>query len=135
TYTSYIIYISKSIQPTRQRRMEMPYALRVIAAWLCPVALLISGFSAGVPRDVRDHSSEVQRGQRAFTDYHGERAGIFRKITVADLPEPWATVSVDNGPRLVSRPANAWPQAPAGFKVEQYAAGLDNPREIRTAPN
>ena len=113
----------------------MPYALRVIAAWLCPVALLVSGFSAGVPRDVRDHSAEVQRGQRAFTDYHGERAGIFRKITVADLPEPWATVSVDNGPRLVSRPANAWPQAPAGFKVEQYAAGLDNPREIRTAPN
>jgi len=28
-----------------------------------------------------------------------------------------------------------WPQAPAGFKVELYAAGLDNPRLLRTAPN
>jgi glucose/arabinose dehydrogenase len=27
------------------------------------------------------------------------------------------------------------PQVPAGFKVEQFASGLDNPRIIRTAPN
>jgi len=35
----------------------------------------------------------------------------------------------------VSRPADAWPQAPAGFKVDLFAGGLDNPRLIRTAPN
>jgi len=28
-----------------------------------------------------------------------------------------------------------WPQAPAGFKVELYATGLGEPRQIRTAPN
>ena len=33
------------------------------------------------------------------------------------------------------RPANAWPQAPAGFKVELYAAALDYPRLLRVAPN
>jgi glucose/arabinose dehydrogenase len=36
---------------------------------------------------------------------------------------------------MVARPADAWPKAPAGFKVELYAAGLDNPRLLRTAPN
>ena len=36
---------------------------------------------------------------------------------------------------MVPRPAKAWPQAPTGFKVEQYTTGLENPREIRTAPN
>ena len=36
---------------------------------------------------------------------------------------------------LFPRPANAWPIAPRGFKVELYATGLDNPRLLRTAPN
>ncbi|HYP54594.1 MAG TPA: PQQ-dependent sugar dehydrogenase, partial [Pyrinomonadaceae bacterium] len=43
--------------------------------------------------------------------------------------------SVDNGPRLVARPEGAWPKAPAGFKVEEFAAGLQNPRLVRVAPN
>jgi glucose/arabinose dehydrogenase len=36
---------------------------------------------------------------------------------------------------MVPKPADAWPQAPAGFKVDQYAVGLENPRLIRPAPN
>jgi glucose/arabinose dehydrogenase len=70
-----------------------------------------------------------------FTDYRFEKPGKVRKITLRDLPAPYATKSSGNGPELVARPAKAWPQAPAGFKVELYAAGLDNPRLIRTAPN
>ena len=70
-----------------------------------------------------------------FSDYRTQAPGVMHKITVADLPEPYATTAVDNGPRLVSRPKDAWPKAPAGFKVELYASGLENPREIRTAPN
>ena len=73
--------------------------------------------------------------EEILTDYRGDKPGVVRKITVADLPKPFATQSVDNGPRLVSRPARAWPQAPAGFKVDQYATGLSNPRLARTAPN
>jgi len=42
---------------------------------------------------------------------------------------------VDNGADVVRRPSDAWPQAPAGFKVEQFASKLDNPRLLRTAPN
>jgi glucose/arabinose dehydrogenase len=73
--------------------------------------------------------------QGVFTDYRGEKPGVVHQITVADLPQPYATTSVDNGPRLVSRPADAWPQAPAGFKVDLYATGLTNPRLVRAAPN
>jgi glucose/arabinose dehydrogenase len=45
------------------------------------------------------------------------------------------TKSASNNPKVVARPADAWPQAPQGYKVELYAAGLDNPRLMRTAPN
>jgi len=70
-----------------------------------------------------------------FTDFRYEKPGTVRKITVKDLPQPYATHSADNGARLVARPENLRPVAPAGFKVELYAAALDNPRTLRTAPN
>jgi glucose/arabinose dehydrogenase len=70
-----------------------------------------------------------------FTDFRYEKPGTTRKITVKDLPQPYATDSAQNGAELVARPANAWPVAPAGFKVELFAAGLENPRWLRTAPN
>jgi glucose/arabinose dehydrogenase len=70
-----------------------------------------------------------------FTDFRYEKPGTTRKITVKDLPQPYATTSSDNGAELVARPANAWPVAPAGFKVELFAAGLEEPRWLRTAPN
>ena len=70
-----------------------------------------------------------------FTDFRYEKPGTTRKITAADLPEPYATQSAENGPEVVARPENAWPVAPAGFKVGMYAGGLDGPRLLRTAPN
>src|ERR1035438_2959781 len=70
-----------------------------------------------------------------FTDYRFERPGTFRKITLNDLPAPFATSSAGNGPEVVPRPEKAWPQVPSGFKVDVYANGLDEPRLIRTAPN
>jgi glucose/arabinose dehydrogenase len=91
----------------------------------------------GFPSAVAEQAaaSRILTGTAAFTDYRTQRPGIWRKITVADLPLPYASQSASNGPELIDRPANAWPQAPPGFKVEQYAAGLYNPRIIRTAPN
>ncbi len=74
-------------------------------------------------------------GKAAFTDYSQEHPGVRRKITVADLPQPMEDTSVDNGANVVPRPEGAWPQAPAGFKVEMYAQGFTEPRLIRTAPN
>ena len=70
-----------------------------------------------------------------FTDYRFEKPGTTRHIKVEDLPEPYATQSATAGPKVVARPKDAWPKAPHGFKVEQYATGLNNPRIIRIAPN
>jgi glucose/arabinose dehydrogenase len=70
-----------------------------------------------------------------FTDYRYEEPGKVRHITLQDLPEPYATESATNGPKIVERPAGAWPKALPGFKVHLYATGLHNPRLMRTAPN
>jgi glucose/arabinose dehydrogenase len=70
-----------------------------------------------------------------FTDFRYEKPGQVRKFTLKDLPAPFATASAGNGPKVVARPEGAWPQVPDGFRVEQYAAGLDNPRMVRAAPN
>lgn len=78
--------------------------------------------------------SQTKTGS-VFTDYREQKPGAVHKITAADLPSPESTESADNPPRIVPRPRDAWPQAPAGFKVELYAGGLDRPRLIRTAPN
>lgn len=78
---------------------------------------------------------EALSGDAAFLDHTQIKPGTFRRITAKDLPQPFATKSAGNGPTLVPRPEKAWPQAPAGFKVEMYASGLDEPREIKTAPN
>ena len=99
-------------------------------------------------------------GPSAFADWTQEKPGMRRKITVADLPAPAPAQSVRNQPHIVPRPANAWPIAPAGFKVTLYAGGdngpspspdqqhsqqhgskppqngtFQQPRLIRTAPN
>src|SRR4029077_322325 len=55
-----------------------------------------------------------------FTDFRYEKPGTTRKITVADLPAPYASRSADKGGEEVSRPANVWPVAPDGFKVELF---------------
>ncbi len=65
-----------------------------------------------------------------------EKPGLFHKITPADLPKPYATKSSANFPKIVPKPDNMWPMAPAGFKVELYThEGLTEPRQIRMAPN
>ena len=91
--------------------------------------------SAPAPADTSTLKLKAPAPTAPFTDFRYEKPGTVRKITVKDLPQPYATQSADNGPELVSRPDSAWPVAPAGFKVQLYATGLDNPRLLRTAPN
>jgi glucose/arabinose dehydrogenase len=67
--------------------------------------------------------------------WDSDAPGVRRKITVADLPPPYATESASTGPDLIKRPSGADLKVPPGFKVEQFAGSLDNPREIRVAPN
>src|SRR5580692_7752271 len=76
-----------------------------------------------------------------FTDFKGEAPGNVHHITATDLPDPYATKSAAVFSRPVPR-GDAWPQAPAGFKVDLYADSLKGddgkpiaPRTIITAPN
>lgn len=57
------------------------------------------------------------------------------RIDAAALPPPNATRSVDNGQSVVPRPPGARLYVAPGFGVALWASGLDNPREIVTAPN
>ena len=81
------------------------------------------------------HQSTAPAPKAPFTDYRFEEPGTVRHIVPADLPEPYATPSATSGPKVVARPANAWPKAPAGFMVQLFATGLNNPRVMRMAPN
>src|SRR5438309_8530132 len=69
------------------------------------------------------YAQQTITGQAAFADFTQQKPGVRRKITVADLPEPKPSESVDNGPTLIQRPANASPIAPSGFTVQLYAGG------------
>jgi glucose/arabinose dehydrogenase len=89
--------------------------------------------SASVP--VKPVKTNAPPPQAPYTDFRYEQPGKIRKITAQDLPTPYVTKSASNGPELAARPRDAWPKAPAGFSVQQYATGLDNPRLIRTGPN
>jgi glucose/arabinose dehydrogenase len=80
-------------------------------------------------------TTPLRTGQAAMDDWSHDAPGARRKITVADLPPPYATESADKGPNIIERPATVTLNVPAGFKVEQFASGLDNPREVRVAPN
>jgi len=77
----------------------------------------------------------VLSGPSAFANFSSVKPGVWRHITPADLPQPFATQSSSNAAKVVARPENIWPQALPGFKVELYKTGLNQPREIRTAPN
>lgn len=67
-------------------------------------------------------------GKDALGDWTTDAPGVRRKVTVDDLAKPYDTPSADNHPKIVSRPEGAWPQAPAGFEVTEFATGLEQPR-------
>ncbi len=52
---------------------------------------------------------------------------------VPELPPPGP--SVFRLPQLIPWPAGQMPTAPAGFRVERFATGLDNPRGLLALPN
>ncbi len=110
-------------------------ALLCSLAFLAFLILQIADRPANASHKKATAPHPVLTGHAAFTDASKEAPGIRRHLTLADLPAPAQEESVDNGPKIVPRPANVLPIAPKGFKVELFATGLDNPRLIRTAPN
>jgi glucose/arabinose dehydrogenase len=83
----------------------------------------------------RADGQEAPAAAPPFSDYRGEKPGVMHRITVTDLPKPFATEAANNAPKVVPRPEGAVPQALPGYTVKLYAEGLENPRLMRTAPN
>lgn len=90
-------------------------------------AALCSADDASKPRTLT--------GRDALGDWTTDAPGVRRKLTLDDLPAPYDTPSKDNFPQVVRRPDGAMPRAPEGFVVNEFAARLNNPRKIVTAPN
>jgi glucose/arabinose dehydrogenase len=53
----------------------------------------------------------------------------------AKLPPPFATPSVRNNPRVISRPNGAKLQVPAGFTIEEYLSDFQVPRFMALGPH
>jgi glucose/arabinose dehydrogenase len=106
------------------------------AATVVSFLVIVSLWAAGA-RVVRAQSGpvvsgqtgSVLTGQAAFTDWNQQAPGVRHRITLADLPQPNPDEAVQNQPQVVPRPANAWPIAPAGFKVTLYAGGDNAPMQ------
>ncbi len=120
--------------PVRQRWQVVTYVKSMGAPQSAQEASAPSPVDTA-PVDTSTSTLKASPPTPPFTDFRYEKPGTFRKITVADLPQPYTTQSAENGPKLVARPENAWPVALPGFKVGLYAGALDNPRTLRTAPN
>jgi len=102
-----------------------------------------SPLDAGVPQQPQatvaaapdGGTGSVLTGPAAFGDWRSDAPGVRRHIRVEDLPVPFATSSARNSPRVVPRPADARPRAPEGWRVDLFADGLEEPRQIRVAPD
>jgi glucose/arabinose dehydrogenase len=74
-------------------------------------------------------------GKAAYGDWTSDRPGLWRKITPADLPAPYANRSASNSPSIRRAPKGAALEVPPGFEVAPYLTGLEGPRTLRRAPN
>lgn len=99
--------------------------------------------TANTQRQVHDEDTSVwtaaapglRTGPAAMGDFHSDGPGVRRRITVADLPKPFATGSARNSPGVVAQPTGREPIVPPGFSVELFAKDLLNPRLLRVGPN
>jgi len=95
-------------------------------------ALLTSGSSLaatdGLPPD-------TLTGGKAFGSWEQAKPGVTRLIRPSDLPPPFETKSASNAPAQETKSADAKPQVPEGFTVDELAGGLSQPRVITIAPN
>src|SRR5208282_1147315 len=92
-----------------EKRWQVVTYVEALAAGKATAAASSSPAAAAMASPLKDPSPHA-----TFTDFRYEAPGTTRKITVSDLPQPYATSSAENGARLVPRPDNAWPVAPAG---------------------
>jgi glucose/arabinose dehydrogenase len=110
---------------------SMRKSLAIFSLCLATVTIAVANEPAPAPAD----AGKTLTGSEALGDWTTDAPGVRRKITLADLAKPFETPSANNFPRVVKRPEGAWPKAPEGFEVTEFATGLSEPRVIVRAPN
>lgn len=121
-----------SARLARRMRRTIPSRSLTLLAAACALAACTSPKHGPAPAPV---VGRLLVGQEALGDHRTDAPGVRRKLTVADLPAPYATKSATERASVQKRPAGALPQVPAGFTVSAFAEGLENPRQARVAPN
>ena len=106
--------------PTRTSASIVAAAAMLIAATACSKA----------PPSPPAKSGDVV----VFGDWHADAPGVRHKITVADLPKPFAHISTAPT-KVVPPPPGAALKVAAGFAVSLFTSGLETPRAMRVAPN
>jgi len=65
----------------------------------------------------------------------GVFVGVMAAQNEVKLPEPFATPSAKNAPKVVPRPTAAQLKVPEGFVVEEYLDGIERPRYMALGPS
>jgi glucose/arabinose dehydrogenase len=77
--------------------------------------------------------ANAQAGQAGT--WTANKPGNTYHISSADLPQPFASTSAGNGPKLAPRPEGALPVVPPGFKIGIFASDTGKGRLPARAPN
>jgi glucose/arabinose dehydrogenase len=96
--------------------------MRVLSA-----ALLLAAVAAS--------TDPARCGEAVAGDWRADAPGVSHYIDPAALPAPFASPSAADMASVIPRPDGAVPHVPPGFAVTLFAAGLNMPRTMRTAPN
>jgi glucose/arabinose dehydrogenase len=100
------------------------------------LSILLCCLAAAVPaQPLHPDGSRLLAGKAAFGDWRDDAPLVRRKITVNDLPKPYASRSAHNEARLAPVQASDSLRVPSGFRIAQFASGLQDPRTVVTAPN
>ena len=82
----------------------------------------LTGSAAGAPATAESQMATGDPG-----DWRHAAPGMRHRIVLADLPAPFATESSGNGPKVVSKPADAVLSVPPGFTVKVFASDSEGP--------
>ena len=96
--------------------------------------VMFAALAAALPLGAAFADTALRTGQAAFGDFSTDAPGVWRKITVADLPPPFATSS-GRGFARTQKTQDSQLKTLPGFSVSLFATGLRGPRRMRMAPN
>ena len=92
---------------------------------------LLAGCNSIPPATVADSSIQKKSQTKISTDSLIPNP---IEITLADLPQPYATKSVRNSPNVIPVPNNPVLQVPSGFSVNVFAENLPDVRWMTLTP-